>query len=367
MARQQGDGTRVVRAGLPEPEQGEPFLPGPTFAAPFHLRGDPESAPYVYGRYDNPTWTLYEAALGELEGGEVVLFASGMAAVSAVLLTALRPGASAVIPSDCYGHVRSLAGEHLAERGVEVRFVPTAELAATSGPADLVWAETPSNPGLEICDIEALAARSSGLLVVDNTTATPLGQRPLELGADVTVTSATKHLAGHADLLLGYVATRDSARAETLREWRRNTGALAGPFEAWLAHRSLATLELRVDRQCASALAIAALLAGRDDVAAVRYPGLADDPGHEVARRQMSRFGTIVSFDLGGRERAESFLAAAELVTEATSFGSVHTTAERRARWGDDVPEGFIRLSAGCEDTADLVADIESSLAVSAS
>jgi cystathionine gamma-lyase len=365
---ERGEGTRVVRAGLPEPEQGEPLLPGPTFAAPFHLRGDPDSAPYVYGRYGNPSWTRYEAALGELEEAEVVLFASGMAAASAVLLTALRPGSTAVIPSDCYIHVRGIARDHLAERGVDLRFVPTTELVDHSEGADLLWGETPSNPGLEVCDIAALAERSSGLFVVDNTTATPLGQQPLDLGADVTVTSATKHLTGHADLLLGYVATRDASRAEALRDWRTTAGGIAGPFEAWLAHRSLATLELRLDRQCTSALAIAELLAGRDDVVSVRYPGLPADPGHEVARRQMSRFGTIVSFDLGSRARAEGFLEAAELVIDATSFGGVFTTAERRARWAsDDVPEGFIRLSVGCEDTADLLADIESALAVSGS
>jgi cystathionine gamma-lyase len=354
--RPTGDGTRVVRAGLPGAEQGEPFLPGPTFAAPYHLRGDPSGAQFVYGRYGNPSWERYERALGELEGGEVVLFASGMAAVSAVLLTTLRPGSSLVAPADCYMHVRNLARGHLAERGVNVRLVRTPELAAPVD-ADLLWLETPTNPELEVCDVAALA--DGPLTAVDNTTATPLGQRPLALGADFSVTSATKHLSGHADLLLGYVAVRDPARAAALREWRRQAGAIAGPFETWLAHRSLPTLALRLERQCANALAIAELLAARDDVSGVRYPGLRSDPGHEVARRQMRRFGTIVSFDLESRERAERFLAEAELVTEATSFGGVHTSAERRRRWGgDDVPEGFVRLSAGIEETDDLLADL---------
>jgi cystathionine gamma-lyase len=358
----------VVRAGLPAPEQGAPFLPGPVFAAPYHLRGDPAGADYVYGRYGNPTWSAYEGAVGELEGGEAVLFASGMAAAAAVLLTGLRPGDRAVVPADCYMHVRNLAAGHLAERGVEVELVPTAELVPDALPADLrlLWLETPSNPGLEVCDVAALAgaARERGALaVVDNTTATPLAQRPLELGADASVVAATKHLSGHGDLLLGYVAVSDPKRAEGLREWRKQAGAIAGPFETWLAHRSLATLDVRLERQCANAQAIAELLAGRDDVAGVRYPGLAGDPGHEVARRQMSRFGTIVSFDLGSRQRAERFLAGAALVTEATSFGTVQTTAERRARWGgDQVPEGFIRLSAGCEERDDLLADLEQAL-----
>jgi cystathionine gamma-lyase len=363
----QADGTRVVRAGLPGPAQGEPFLPGPTFAAPYHLRGDPGEAAFVYGRYGNPTWTAYERALGELEGGETVLFSSGMAAVSAVLLTGLRPGATAVIPSDCYMHVRNLARGHLAERGVEVRLVPTARLTpAEVRGADLVWLETPSNPGLEVCDVAAMAAaaREEGALVaVDNTFATPLGQRPLELGADLSVVSATKHLTGHGDLVLGYAAARDGPRAEALREWRGQAGAIPGPFEVWLAHRSLPTLELRLERQCANALALAELLFGRDDVKDVRYPGLPSDPAHETAARQMRRFGSIVSFDLGARERAERFLAEAALVTEATSFGVVQSTAERRARWGgDEVPEGFIRLSAGCEDPADLLADVDGAL-----
>jgi cystathionine gamma-lyase len=355
------DASRVVRAGLPEPEQGEPFLPGPTFAAPFHLRGDPRDADFVYGRYGNPSWSAYERALGELEGGEAVLFASGMAAAAAVLLTSLKPGDSLLLPSDCYMHVRGLARNHLAERGVEVRLAPTAEIGAADLDASLVWLETPSNPGLELCDVEAIAGRTGAPVAVDNTFATPLGQRPLELGAELSVTSATKHLSGHSDLLLGYVATADPRRAEALRDWRKEAGSIPGPFEAWLAHRSLATLDVRLERGCANALAIAELLAERGEP--VRYPGLAQDPAHELARRQMSRFGTVVSFDLGGRERAERFLAAARLVTESTSFGGVLTTAERRARWGgDDVPEGFIRLNAGCEDREDLLADVARAL-----
>jgi cystathionine gamma-lyase len=356
------DGTRVVRAGLPEPEQGEPFLPGPVFAGAFHLRGDPGGVDYVYGRYGNPTWTAYERALGELEGGEAVLFASGMAAVAAVLLTSLRPGDRALIQRGCYMQVRSLARSYLEQRRVEIGVGGTDEPEG----AALVWLESPSNPELEVHDLAALAgsARQAGALaVVDNTTATPLCQRPLDLGADVTVTSATKHLGGHADLVLGYAATRDPRRAEALREWRKQAGALPGPFETWLAHRSLATLDVRLERACANAQAVAELLAARPDVHGVRYPGLPGDPGHELAQRQMSRFGTIVSFDLGSRERAERFLGAAELVTEATSFGGVQTTAERRGRWGgDDVPEGFIRLSAGCEEAEDLLADVERAL-----
>ncbi|HYP47710.1 MAG TPA: cystathionine gamma-lyase [Thermoleophilaceae bacterium] len=363
-----GEGTRLVRAGLPNAEQGAPFLPGPTFAAPFHLSGDPGDTEFVYGRYGNPAWSAYERALSELDGGEAVLFASGMAAAAAVLLPSLSHGDVLVMPSDCYMHVRGLAQKQLARTGVEVRQVPTAEMTSEALPERLalLWLESPSNPGLDVCDISALAeaAHERGALVaVDNTFATPLGQRPLELGADFSVTSATKHLSGHADLLLGYVSTGDPTRAEGLRDWRKQAGAIAGPFEVWLAHRSLATLALRLERGCRNAQALAELLIARDDVVSVRYPGLPADPAHQLALRQMTLFGTIVSFDLGSRERAEGFLAGAELVTEATSFGGLQTSAERRARWGgDDVPEGFIRMSAGCEDTADLVADLEQAL-----
>jgi cystathionine gamma-lyase len=363
-----GLGTRVVRAGLPDPEQGQPFLPGPSFAAPFHLSGDPESSPAVYGRYGNPSWEHYERALGSLEDAEAVLFASGMAASAALLLTSLRPGSAVAMDASCYLNTRRLATSHLGANGVEVRLAPAAELGEAVRGADMLWLESPSNPKLEVYDIERLArvARAEGALtVVDNTTAGPLLQRPLDLGADYAVTSATKQMAGHADLVLGYATARDRERADALRAWRRDAGAIPGPFEAWLAHRSLPTLALRLERACSNAQALAELIASRNDVPAVHYPGLPFDPGHEVARSQMRGFGGVLSFDLETRERAERFMAATELVTDATSFGSVHSMAERRARWrGDDISEGFIRLSAGIEETRDLVADVRHALDV---
>jgi cystathionine gamma-lyase len=367
-----GDGTRVVHAGLAPPRQGAPLLPGPTFASYYHLEGDPEGVDYVYGRYGNPTWTAYEGALGELEGGAAVAFASGMAAAGAVLLPLLRPGDVLVAPADGYPAVRTLATGQLAECGVEVRLVPVAAPPTDDvlEGAKLVWLETPSNPGLETVDVAAVAERghaAGALVAVDNTLATPLGQLPLALGADYSVASDSKHLSGHGDLILGHVAVGDAGRAEALTAWRTQTGAVPGPFEAWLAHRSLATLELRLERQCATALALAERLLFRDDVADVRYPGLPRDPGHDVARRQMRRFGTVVCFTLDGRERAERFLAACRLVAQATSFGGVRSSAERRARWGgDDVPEGFVRFSVGCESPEDLLADVERGLDLSA-
>jgi cystathionine gamma-lyase len=362
-SRPPGAGTRAVHAGVPPPRQGAPPVPGPTFASYYHLEGDPESAPYVYGRYGNPTWTLLEDALAELEGGPAVSFASGMAAVAAVLLPLLRAGDVLVIPSDGYPAVRTLAEGQLAECGVEVRTYRAGEEVPVEG-ARVVWLETPSNPGLEVTDIATVARRAGEALVaVDNTLATPLGQRPLELGADYSIASDSKHLTGHGDLILGHVAARDPAKAAALVEWRTATGAVPGPFEAWLAHRSIATLELRLERQCATAQALAERLLFRGDVDSVRYPGLTGDPAHELAARQMHNHGTVVSFTLSSREHAERFLAACRLVAQGTSFGGVRSSAERRARWGgNDVPPGFIRFSVGCETPEDLLADVEQAL-----
>src|SRR4051812_520834 len=216
------DGTRVVRAGLPAPVQGAPFLPGPTLAGPYHLTGDPASAPYTYGRYHNPTWTHYEQALAELEGGPPVVFASGMAAVAATLGVVLAPGDILVLPADGYYTARLLAQGYFTAHGIAVRQAPTegdTQLEQLAG-AKLLWLESPSNPGLDVCDIGrlAVAAHAQGTLVaVDNTTPTPLGQRALALGADFAVSSDTKALTGHGDLVLGHVAARDPAWAERLR------------------------------------------------------------------------------------------------------------------------------------------------------
>ncbi len=346
-------GTTCVHAGLPPARDGEPLFPSPVFAAPFHFSGDPgEGGEPFYGRYANPTWDGWERAIGDLEGGEAVAFASGMAAIAAVLLTTLRAGDVLVAPSDGYYTVRTLAERHLEPRGVEVRLVPTDDAAirdALPG-ATLLWIESPSNPALDVVDIAALAsvAREAGTLVaVDNTLATPLRQRPLELGADLAVASATKQLSGHSDVLLGYVATREPARLEDLRSWRTETGAIPGPFETWLAHRSLATLAVRVDRQEATAAEVVRMLASRDDVHEARWPGL----------------GCVIALDLVTAARAQAFLEASELVAEATSFGGVHSSGERRARWGgDDVSPGLVRLSIGLEDVRDLVADLAAAL-----
>lgn len=362
-----GDGTRCVHAGAAEPVGGAPFLAGPVFASTYHL-GGPEDRPVdTYGRTDNPTWRALEDALGELDGGHAVLFSSGMAAISALLRLLVRPGDALVLPADGYYLVRQWARDELGPLGVRIREVPTPGPwpAGVLDGARLVMLETPANPSLDVCDIAALAERAhaaGALVAVDNTTATPLGQRPLALGADVVLASDTKAVAGHSDVVLGHVSTVDGELAERLRVARGRTGSVPGPFEAWLAHRGLGTLDLRLARQAENAAALYAALRAHPAVREVRWPGASSDPAHEVAVRQMRRFGGVLRFELPSAATVDAFLSASRLVAAATSFGGLHSSADRRARWGDPVPEGLIRFSAGCEDPADLVADVLAAL-----
>jgi cystathionine gamma-lyase len=357
------ESTRLIRATLAEARMGEPLHAGPVFAAPFHVAGDPAGAKYSYGRSHNPTWTELGAAIALLEGegAAVRVFGSGMAAVAAVFGTVLGPGDTVVIPAGMYFGARNLLEQRFASMDVRIREVSAADLSnpATVAGARLVWIETPSNPELEITDIAAVAnaAHAAGAWVaVDNTTATPWLQKPLELGADFSVCSDSKAMCGHSDLLLGHVAT-STELISGIDKHRTLTGGIAGPMEAWLALRSLATLPLRLHRSCENALAIAEFLAGRCEVL---YPGLKTHPGHAVAAAQMTQFGPVVGFTLASKKAAEVFLDRAELITQATSFGGISTSAERRGRWGHDaIAPGFIRLSAGCEDIDDLLADIE--------
>ena len=358
----------ILHAGYRSPKEPGTFFDGPQFASTYTAPGDPSQHPLTYGRFHNPTWTAWETALGVLEGGHAISFASGMAAIAAVLGVCLKPGDAVVLPSDSYYTTRVLASSWLETIGIRVRLAATrdnAQAGALDG-ARLLWLETPTNPKLEVCDIKELvqASRRRGLqVVVDNTTATAYLQQPLALGADYVVAADTKALTGHSDVVLGHVATVDEERASALHKWRTQHGAIPGPMEVWLAHRSLATLPLRLARQCASAEALATFLRSQPAVQNVYYPGLPDHSGHTIARRQMRGFGTVVSFDLGTRARAEAFLRALTLVREATSFGGVHSTAERRARWGGDaISEGFVRFSVGCEATQDILNDVGSAL-----
>jgi cystathionine gamma-lyase len=362
-----GDSTRSIHAGRPRPLPGQPFLPGPAMASTFPL--DPATGPVPgvdsYGRPDSSTRRLLELAIGELEGGDCLTFATGMAAVSAALLALVGSGDEIVLPSDGYFLTRSWANSALTGLGVRVRLAPTAGPVPDFTGVRLVLLETPANPGLDVCDIAeiAAAAHAAGALVaVDNTTATPLGQTPLDLGADLVVASGTKALTGHSDLLLGYVAARDTGLVARLTTWRNATGAVPGDFDAWLAHRSLATLDLRLARQTSNAAAVASALVDHPVVRSVRWPGLPGDPSFVVASRQMRRIPGVVTFELASAEAVLDFLTRSELVLPATSFGGLHTTADRRAQWGDDAPPGLVRLSCGIEDPQDLVADVMSAL-----
>jgi cystathionine gamma-lyase len=368
--------TKLVRAGLPEPPRklpaGAPMHPGPVFASAFSAPGDPAASAYTYARFNHPTWRELELALGTLEGGTALIFPSGMAAILAVFATLLRPGDTVALPADSYYTTRKLTNEFFAPLGIHTRTAPTANNAQAEllGGAQLLWLETPTNPGMDVCDIRLLADlahRQGALVAVDNTTPTALGQQPLALGADISVASDTKSLTGHSDLVLGHVAVRDVELAKRIEHWRTLSGSIVGPMEAWLALRSLATLPLRLERQSQNALAIAEFLRTHREIRAVYYPGLPNHPGHAVARQQMRHFGPVVSFELADRGRAERFLNASNLLVEASSFGGIVSSAERRARWGgDNVSEGFIRLSAGCEAVEDLLADLNQALSAAA-
>ena len=372
------DATKIIRSTLTRFAPGEPLHSGPVFAAPYYTPGDPADTPYTYARSHNPTWTSLEKAIGQMESGKLtsgesyrasaLVFASGMAACTAIFGAVLRPGDVVVLPSNAYYTARLLMQEYFTQMGVVVRMAPTAgnEQGELLEGARLLWLESPSNPAMEICDIAMLsekAHRAGALVAVDNTTPTPLGQLPLALGADFSVASDTKSMTGHSDLLLGHVAMRDLELRAQIDQWRTLTGAALGPMEAWLALRSIATLPLRLERSCDNAQRIAEFLTTREDVVSVMYPGLPAHPGHAIAKKQMRYFGPVLSFVLRDRAAAEKFLAKSKLLTEATSFGGVSTTAERRARWGGDaIAEGFIRMSAGCEAVEDLIEDIAQAL-----
>jgi cystathionine gamma-lyase len=360
--------TTILEAGYRDVGAAGPFVAGPQFSGTYTSPGDPAQNALTYGRFHNPTWTAFEDALGVVDGGEAVAFASGMAAAAALFGVVLRPGDTVVIPEDGYYTIRLVAANWLEKIGVRHRLVPTRDAASAKAVegARLVLLETPSNPKLDVCDIAAVvkAARAHNALVaVDNTTATGYVQQPLALGADFVVASDSKALSGHSDLILGHVCARSADWVAALRTWRTQHGAIPGPMEAWLAHRSIATLPLRVARQCESARRLAEFLASRLSEKAVLYPGLEHHPGHAIAKRQMSAFGGVVSFDLDTRARSDAFFKSLRLVREATSFGGVHSTAERRARWGADaISEGFIRFSVGCEDPDDIIGDVAQAL-----
>jgi len=345
---------------------GEAFAPPIVNTSVYRLAAEP-SGPYQYARWGNPTWTALEEALTQLEDAETITFPSGMAAIAAVFYGLLKPGDRVLLPADGYYTVRVFAEKFLASIGVAVDQVPTADAAGR--PLDgyrMVWLETPSNPGLDLADIAAIGrkAKAAGaMVVVDNTTMTPLGQRPLDLGADAVVAADTKALNGHSDVLFGHVSSRNAEVMAAVRDWRRIAGAIPGPFEAWLVHRGLETLEVRFSRMCANALLLAERLSAHPKVRALRYPWLASHPSHSLARQQMVSGGTLIALTLADRNAADRFIEHCDLMRASTSFGGVHTSGERRARWGDAVDDGFIRLSVGCEPGEALWRSIERALA----
>jgi len=342
--------TVAVTAGRPAHEPDQPLNPPIVMAATYVAGGDLE-----YGRYGNPTWTALEDVLGALEGGRCLTFASGLAAVSTVL-DLVGHGGIVVAPVHSYtGTLLQLAD--LESRGrITARLVDitdTEAVAAACDDAALVWFESPTNPALELADIPAIAAaahEAGAYVVVDNTFATPLLQKPLEMGADIVVHSATKYLAGHSDVQMGAIMTTDDQLYGVLKGRRDLLGAIPGTFEAWLTLRGVRTLHLRVERAQANATELARRLADHPAIGEVRYPG----------------FGAIVSVVLAeGAMAADLLCHKTRLWIHATSLGGVESTLERRRRWKAEpatIPDGLVRLSVGIEDVEDLWADLETAL-----
>ncbi|MEM1044302.1 MAG: aminotransferase class I/II-fold pyridoxal phosphate-dependent enzyme [Bacteroidota bacterium] len=368
--------TRLAQAGChPDPQTGSltpPLHLATTFERP--ASGD-YGGGYVYARWGNPTRDLLEATLADLEhpGGEAAAFASGMAAVMTVF-QALRPGDHVLLPDDVYHGVRHLIRSVFAEWGLICSEADQTDLdavrAAVRPETRLVWAETPSNPLLKVTDLEALAgvARDAGaLLLVDGTWTTPLLQRPLDLGADLVLHSATKYLSGHSDTLLGALVARPGLELfERVRALQKSAGAVADPFGCWLVLRGLRSLGARMPLHSRNAQCLAEALAAHPAVEAVHYPGLPDHPGHGIARRQMDGFGGMLSFQVhGGAEEALGVAARCRLFRRATSLGGTESLVEHRASIESQptpTPQNLLRLSVGLEHAGDLAADLTGAL-----
>lgn len=355
--------TLAIVAGR-APSPGGPFNVPPTFASTYRDGGD-----IGYGRWGNPTWSAFEETLGELEGGRCVSFASGLAAVTA-LLAPLPLGSTVVFPSNGYNGTRGLLERlekegRLSTRAVDV--VNTKEVLDALDGADVLWLESPTNPLLGIADLPAILreARDTGMFaVVDNTFATPMLQQPLSLGASAVVHSATKYIGGHSDLLMGAVIVADELQHEALVEWRTAQGAIPGVMEAYLALRGLRTLPVRFARQQRTAAELAERLDDHRHVERVRYPGLINDPGFERASSQMGGFGAMLSFEVKDADSADRVIESLRLIVGGTSLGGVESTIDRRARWkGEEiVPGGLLRLSVGLEHPVDLWTDLDDAL-----
>lgn len=368
--------TAVVSLGRPARTPDAPLNPPVVLSSTF-VGSDPaaENA-RGYARFSNPTWEPLEEAVATLEGSDVpgLAYASGMAAVSAAF--SLVPiGGVAVVPGTAYNGTIGLARELQADGALTLREVDPADtdqvLAALPG-ADLIWLESPVNPLLDVADVPTItaAAREHDVtVVVDNTFSTPLRQRPLLVGADVVVHSATKFIAGHSDVLLGLVVVKEAALRSRLLGRRTLAGSVPGPFEAWLALRGLRTMALRLDRSEANAGELATRIQAAGGYRELRYPGLPGDRHHERAKAQLDGYGAIISVVFATAGQANAFVDALRLFTPATSLGGVESLAERRRRQPSEpeaVPEGLVRLSVGIEALEDLWRDVQAGLAAAA-
>lgn len=376
----QGFSTRAIHAGYdPDPLTGAvnvPIYASSTFAQDGvgGLRGG-----FEYARTGNPTRRALEANAASIEGGTYGrAFASGMAATDAVLRACLRPGDHIVIPDDAYGGTFRLIDKVFSQWGIEHTPAPVGDVdairAAIRPTTKLVWLETPTNPLLNVGDIAAVAEvthAARARLVVDNTFASAYLQQPLSLGADVVLHSSTKYLGGHSDVVGGLLVTDDEQTDVDIAFLQNGSGGVPGPFDAYLTMRGIKTLGVRMDRHCDNAEAVVDLLTSRPEVSAVLYPGLAEHPGHEIAARQMSRFGGMVSLRMaGGREAAQQLCARTEIFTLAESLGGIESLIEHPGAMTHastagsmlEVPDDLVRLSVGIEDVADVLADLEQAL-----
>jgi cystathionine beta-lyase/cystathionine gamma-synthase len=375
--------TKTIHAAQPsEPETGA--LIAPIFQTSTYEQEAPGcDKGFNYSRTNNPTRERLEHVLAELEGvPHAALFASGLAAENAVLQAYLRPGDEIIIPLDVYGGTYRILNRVFQPIGVTIRQFDladeTAFESALNARTRLVWLESPTNPRLLIYDIAAIAAQAhahGALVVVDNTFATPYFQQPFTLGADLVVHSVTKYLAGHSDIIQGAVLARDAAVFEPVKFLQNATGGVPGPFDCWLTLRGLKTMELRMIRHAENAAAIAEALDAHPLVRRVYFPGLASHPGHEIARKQMTGFGGMVSFELDGTvEEVAAFASSRRYFTLGESLGGVkalichpatmtHASIPAEARAELGLSDTLIRLSPGCENSADLVEDLLAGLA----
>ena len=374
-----GKGTRAVHAGV-EPDPSTGAIMTPIFQTSTYVQeAVGVHKGWEYSRSHNPTRAALEKALAEIESGTHGLaFASGLAAIDVVLRT-LKPGDHVIAGQDLYGGTGRLFRTNWAPMGIEFTFVDTQNAAnveaAVTERTKLVWLETPTNPMMQITDIAAVAAITApkGIrLAVDNTFASPILQRPLELGADIVMHSVTKYLGGHSDVVMGALVTKDETIDAELRTIQNNCGAIAQPFDSFLVLRGLKTLHLRIERHCANGRRIAHWLRERADVSKVYWPGFSDHPGHDIAARQMDDFGGMIAFELASNdlEDAKRLVASTKLFALAESLGGVESLIEHPAAMthGSVPPEvraqlgindGFIRLSVGVEDCDDLIADLD--------